>query len=1295
MGGQGRAGQGRAVSKPTGECNPYVGLPSGCDFASGFYRYILAVPAPHVQVPPSEAQRRVQPLSAAIALLMTHAAPHAQQSVRSRTIRPRRNTPTTTATTAAAARPSSPPIAPVAAVVAECPLSLSPQTPTAMAASDTLGAVDLVRTSSQNSHASHASNSRSRGAQRVRPLKRASNTSLGRTPSPAADDKSLTSFPSLSPTPDSSPVQSRVNGWFRNALGHGEPDDRQADNIPRSSPDTVKAASPPPEQSKPPAAASTVRKVTKSTQEIVGSLVAASGSRRGRTALFDDTPPEATKVPGNVHYATDQNIQDMIDQTGAVTLVRQTAGDLAQRDAQITALRRRAEERERILRKMLQECEVSHMDIENRLRELEKTRTREDSGAALAGPKKRDSESHLPGMHPDDPMELRLARAMEDEIAEQPDALGFDSASDARELDGASISSVSEVPRETGRGNWKNLFFSGASRKSSRAPSVASLIDRDAESMSAQTTSRASSGAKTTRKPLSNTLFVPPSAENGAVPTLRRLQSQDHIQSDQSSRRSSGSIMNWTLKMVAGNNQSVRGSDKTSAVRGRKSATSDPANRTPSIDSNRTTMSTKSGQAAAQRRASRALGPNGTIKNVSGEASAPQPPGRGLSNLGPVEMDRILPEDSRPPTLVQNHNRFVTSSEYLTDRFGFIYDQRRKKRQSEAAAALAKQKRSSNVESLGDHRSALHNMGLEDGEDENTFQSTQSNGSPSPSRPDSSGSEEPQNKVTTKTWADYLKLATHPTELLSHTPATGPITTIESAEAEILAPKLSSVVVAKRGSMPSVSANPEPSPSRTVSAKGEFSISTPSGPTSPISPLPPQVDPVKALLEQLTELHDNLQKEKTIRWNEFLRKVRAERKRQGEAVSASDGRGKGLVDMPESQLTDGEIVGVAGLGIKGKVGRAKWQEFRRLVLGGIPVTYRAKIWAECSGASALRIPGYYEDLVNNGEDNPSIVTQIQMDITRTLTDNIFFRKGPGVHKLNEVLLAYSRRNPEVGYCQGMNLITACLLLIMPTAEDAFWVLASMIENILPQNYYDQHLLTSRADQSVLREYVAALLPKLSAHLEILEIELEALTFQWFLSVFTDCLSAEALYRVWDVVLCMQDGSTFLFQVALALLKLNERQLLQCDTPAAIYHYINHQMTNHAISIDGLIQASDALNKEIKRKDVEERRARAVAREQDLMRQREEARLERARKRATVIIDESSQQHEEVHPNHAPSVSASMDAELSMQTSPMRTPLSSATRRSEEEEDAELLNQSLESLAARTPMPIEEESLWRG
>jgi small G protein signaling modulator 3 len=237
---------------------------------------------------------------------------------------------------------------------------------------------------------------------------------------------------------------------------------------------------------------------------------------------------------------------------------------------------------------------------------------------------------------------------------------------------------------------------------------------------------------------------------------------------------------------------------------------------------------------------------------------------------------------------------------------------------------------------------------------------------------------------------------------------------------------------------------------------------------------------------------------------------------------------------------------------------------------------------------------------SEADDDATVVSQIQMDIHRTLTDNIFFRKGPGVRKLNEVLLAYSRRNKDVGYCQGMNLITANLLLIMPSAEDAFWILTSIIENILPHGYYDHSLRASRADQQVLRQYVTSILPKLSTHLNTLCIELEALTFQWFLSVFTDCLSAEALFRVWDVVLCTNDGSTFLFQVALALLKLNEGNLLLCDTPASVYTYINHQMTEHAISIDGLMQASEGLRRVVKREDVEMRREKAMRDERELV-----------------------------------------------------------------------------------------------
>ena len=101
-----------------------------------------------------------------------------------------------------------------------------------------------------------------------------------------------------------------------------------------------------------------------------------------------------------------------------------------------------------------------------------------------------------------------------------------------------------------------------------------------------------------------------------------------------------------------------------------------------------------------------------------------------------------------------------------------------------------------------------------------------------------------------------------------------------------------------------------------------------------------------------------------------------------------------------------------------------------------------------------------------------------------------------------------RRNPAVGYCQGMNLVTSTLLLVHADEEEAFWVLAAMIERILPEDFFSPSLLSSRACPLVLLDYVRDLMPKLSAHLNELGVDLGAICFSWFLSLFTDCLPVE-------------------------------------------------------------------------------------------------------------------------------------------------------------------------------------------
>ncbi|KAH8433399.1 uncharacterized protein LDX57_011033 [Aspergillus melleus] len=1043
----------------------------------------------------------------------------------------------------------------------------------------------------------------------------------------------LTSFPSLSPdrSPEGFLGQPALNSALSNALLDSDNGD---------------------------AASDTSRDRRATLAKLTGGLPPSSG----RASLFGDSVP-IRDVPGALHLADDAHIERLIAGTGAVKLVRQFARDLAQRDAEISALRQRADARERELKRMLREVSVSNQDIERRLYGLENAPSKSDQDRVDDGNHMDSAVNSSSGVHG------LMQQALTDGVGTHTHEETSDSAPQTQatlrpqqRAEGDSRSGTSSAEsgttrkRQSSMRSWQDYIFgsTAGSRKTSRASSIMSEVGEIEEE--GQHPRNGSNPSLARRKALDDQLFQPP-PDGQAVPVAGDGKRQLGVTSngdDNSvhSRKSSKSLSSWTLKLFAGNSQPSK--DENDADSARTAASSNARERS------------KADPSAAQANPKGAMSAVAALKRINSNASIHGAPGRlgngsaslsrsnqvarrnaatsvshgsasesadkNATNLGPVEMDAILPMESRPPTLSHIYN--YQPGELLTDRFGFIYDQRRKKRQRDAGSIKNSGNRLSIAETLSSFRSDNS-----DGDDERESLN-QPPSAGSQRSPDSASPEDPEaGGVAIRRWQDYLRIATGPAELLSHTPSAGPIVSLATGEP----PRNPAVSVDKRGSL-SVNQNLEPSASTsTITAdRPEFSgVSSDEPVVTATSSAAKENEPVKLLLEQLTDLHDTLQRDRTVRWNEFLRKVRAERRKEGEAAAAAAAaadRPLQSVDTPEASLADGEVVGIAGLGNKGKVGRAKWREFRTLVLGGIPVALRAKVWSECSGASSMRVPGYYDELVKgtDGYDpDASVVSQIDMDINRTLTDNVFFRKGPGVAKLKEVLLAYSRRNSEVGYCQGMNLIAASLLLITPTAEDAFWILASMIEVILPQHYYDHGLLASRADQVVLRQYISQVLPKLAAHLETLGVELEALTFQWFLSVFTDCLSAEALYRVWDVVLCLNvtsvvnngnssnastnqpttaprdandanasaakdvasgsgGGSTFLFQVALALLKLNEQQLLTtCSTPAEIYTYINHQMTNHAISIDGLIQASEALRNVVRREDVVARRADAL------------------------------------------------------------------------------------------------------
>jgi hypothetical protein len=211
-------------------------------------------------------------------------------------------------------------------------------------------------------------------------------------------------------------------------------------------------------------------------------------------------------------------------------------------------------------------------------------------------------------------------------------------------------------------------------------------------------------------------------------------------------------------------------------------------------------------------------------------------------------------------------------------------------------------------------------------------------------------------------------------------------------------------------------------------------------PRSPRKP-PSASQTVRRLLGQLQKMHETQQHEVQAEWDDFLRrrwqspKARGQKKaaqpvteHSSPATSLAAGQGNGRALHPNGKTADSDtpeaawdqgLVGVSRLGDT-KTGKEHWKEFLRLCQAGIPLCYRAKVWAECSGAIEAAEPGRYQELLaeHEGESN-QCTEQIDLDVHRTMPTNVYFGgEGPGVPKLRRLLVAFSWYNPACGYCQG-------------------------------------------------------------------------------------------------------------------------------------------------------------------------------------------------------------------------------------------------------------------------------------
>ncbi|KAI0397735.1 TBC-domain-containing protein [Xylariaceae sp. FL0594] len=223
--------------------------------------------------------------------------------------------------------------------------------------------------------------------------------------------------------------------------------------------------------------------------------------------------------------------------------------------------------------------------------------------------------------------------------------------------------------------------------------------------------------------------------------------------------------------------------------------------------------------------------------------------------------------------------------------------------------------------------------------------------------------------------------------------------------------------------------------------------------------------------------------------------------------------------------------------------------FHKLIRVGLPNRLRGEMWELTSGSFFLRLenPTLYADTLAKFSGKESLaIDEIEKDLNRSLPEYPGFQSEDGINRLRRVLTAYSWINPDVGYCQAMNIVVAALLIYMSETQ-AFFLLSALCDRLVP-GYYSSTMYGTLLDQKVFESLVEKTMPVLWDHLVKSDVQLSVVSLPWFLSLYINSMPLVFAFRVLDVFFV--EGPKVLFQVGLAILRINGEELLDAADDGA-------------------------------------------------------------------------------------------------------------------------------------------------
>ncbi|NWU98789.1 EVI5 protein, partial [Upupa epops] len=334
-------------------------------------------------------------------------------------------------------------------------------------------------------------------------------------------------------------------------------------------------------------------------------------------------------------------------------------------------------------------------------------------------------------------------------------------------------------------------------------------------------------------------------------------------------------------------------------------------------------------------------------------------------------------------------------------------------------------------------------------------------------------------------------------------------------------------------------------------------LSTPA--LSPSSPTQLSPDDLE-LLAKLEEQNRLLETD-----SKSLRSVNGSRRNSGSSLVSSSSASSNLSHLEEdSWILWGRIVNEWE-----DVRKKKEKQVKELVRKGIPHHFRAIVWQLLCSAQSMPIKDQYSELLKMTSPCEKL---IRRDIARTYPEHDFFKEKDslGQEVLFNVMKAYSLVDREVGYCQGSAFIVGLLLMQMPE-EEAFCVFVKLMQDYRLRELFKPSMaelgLCMYQFECMIQEH----LPELYVHFQSQSFHTSMYASSWFLTIFLTTFPLPVATRVFDIF--MSEGLEIVFRVGLAVLQMNQAELLQLDMEGMLQHFqkvIPHQFDSGP---DKLIQAS--------------------------------------------------------------------------------------------------------------------------